>query len=220
LRRETVLCPVEEVPRMEIQLKELIDKIKTEGVAEAEQKANEIDEEARRKASDVVDKAKKEAEGILAEARLEAEQMVNTGQATLKQAGRDLILGLRSSITELFEKVVAQETGKALSGAAFEKMLSGLIAAWRKEGVSDIQVLLSEGDFDKLQKGVLSTLAAEMKKGVEFKPVRDVQAGFRIGTQDGSVFYDFTDQGIAENLSAHLNTKLAALITEDAGGEK
>ena len=80
---------------METQLKELIDKIQTEGVAEAEQKAGEIENEAKHKAADIIDKAKKEAERVLAEARSEAERMEDTGKATLKQSGRDLILGLR-----------------------------------------------------------------------------------------------------------------------------
>lgn len=194
---------------METQLKELIDKIKSEGVAEAEQEADRIVGKAKEQASSMTAKARQEAERIIAEAGAEADKLTEAGRESLKQAGRDLLLGLRSSITSLFEKVVAADARDALSEKELQDIIKELISAWQEKGVEDIQILLSEDDFRKVTDGMFKKLAEEMKKGVEFKPQPDIQAGFKIGTKDGSAYYDFTDEGIAEFLAAGLSPRLA-----------
>lgn len=197
---------------METQLQELIDKIKTEGVAEAEGQSEKIRKEAEQKASDVLDKSRAEAEKIVAAAKAEADRFEQTGKEAMRQAGRDLILNLQSSITKLFETIVERETKTALTEKVLQKIITDLIHAWQEKGQNDIQVLLSEEDLKKMEKGFLKTLSDEMKKGVELKPSPDIQAGFRIGQRNGAVYYDFTDKGIAENLTQYLNPKLAECL--------
>ena len=197
---------------MEAQLKELIDKIKSEGVAEAEEKAKQIEEEAQQQASAVVAEAQKKAEQIVSEAKENAERFEQTGKKALQQAGRDLVLNLKASITGLFESVVTREIKESLTPDALEKMITHIIKAWQKEGIKGIEVLLSPEDLKKLEKGLMNKLSAEMKKGVELKPIPEIQAGFRIGEKDGSAYYDFTDKGIAEHLAQHLSPKLAECL--------
>ncbi len=205
---------------METQLKELIDKIKTEGVAEAEGQAKSITEKAEQEASAILGKAHAEAEKIVADAQAEAGRFQETGKEALKQAGRDLILNLNSSITRLFGTVVESRTKEALTEKVLQKIITDLIHAWQKKGQNDIQVLLSAADLKKLRTGLLKNLSDEMKKGVELKPSPDIQAGFRIGQKDGAVYYDFTDKGIAENLVQYLNPKLAECLKAEKGKKK
>lgn len=200
---------------METQLQELIDKIKTEGVAEAEGQSEKIRKDAEQKASDVLDKSRAEAEKIVAAAKAEADRFEQTGKEAMRQAGRDLILNLQSSITKLFETIVERETKEALTEKVLQKIITDLIHAWQEKGQNDIQVLLSAADLKEMGKGFLKTLSDEMKKGVELKPSPDVQAGFRIGQRNGAVYYDFTDKGIAENLMQYLNPKLAECLKGD-----
>ncbi|MBO7047441.1 MAG: V-type ATP synthase subunit E, partial [Spirochaetia bacterium] len=53
---------------MEVQVKELIDKIKTDGIKSAEDKAAQIIKEAQAKAETILANAKKEASAIVADA--------------------------------------------------------------------------------------------------------------------------------------------------------
>ena len=204
---------------MEVQLKELIDKIKTEGVSEAEQKAKEIKREAEREAADIVAKARKQAEGIVTKAKAKTARFEETGKESVKHAGRDLVLKLRASITALFETIVAREIKASLTDDVLQKIIPKLIEAWQKKGTDDIQVLLSPADLEKVEKGLLEKLSAEVKKGVEFKPSPEIQAGFRIGEKKGEAYYDFTDKGITEHLVEYLNPKLAECIV-GKGDEK
>ena len=43
-----------------------------------------------------------------------------------------------------------------------------------------------------------SELADEVRNGLEIKPTRGVNAGFRLAAKDGSGYFDCTDDAIAE----------------------
>jgi V/A-type H+-transporting ATPase subunit E len=45
-----------------------------------------------------------------------------------------------------------------------------------------------------------------------------VTGGFRIATQDGGVYYDFTVDAVADALSAYVTPRLAETIREAAKG--
>jgi V/A-type H+-transporting ATPase subunit E len=61
-------------------------------------------------------------------------------------------------------------------------------------------------------------LSAELKKGVELKSDRNLAAGFRIANRDGSAYYDFSAESVAELLSAYLNPHLAETLKESVKG--
>lgn len=202
---------------MDAQLQEIIETIKSEGVKNAEARQQEIIENANSKAQSIIEDAKKEAESIVSKAKEEAQKHEASGRAALQQAGRDLILTVRSEIEKLFDKVVHQATGEALTG---EKLADAVIAAlqsWDESKVADLEVLLPEKSLKEIESGLKARLADAMKKGVEIKPAPSVQAGFRVGTKDGSAYYDFSDEGIAEMLSAFVSPRLAELLQNNSG---
>jgi len=47
---------------------------------------------------------------------------------------------------------------------------------------------------------------------VELKSNRKLASGFRISNKEGSVYYDFSSEAVAKQLSAYLNPKLAELL--------
>jgi len=79
-------------------------------------------------------------------------------------------------------------------------------------------LLLSEGDLDKLKSWASGSLANELKKGLELKSDRNLGAGFRIANKDGSAYYDFSAESVAELLSAYLNPHLAEILKTAAQG--
>ncbi|UCF99025.1 MAG: V-type ATP synthase subunit E [Spirochaetaceae bacterium] len=204
---------------MDVQLQELIDKIKLEGIKSAEQESARVLKEAEHKANDIIAAAHKEASGIISSAKEEVHRFEQTAKEAVQQAGRNTILSLRTRITELFDALIAQETKEALSPKVLEEAVVSLIKAWSKEQTSNLQVLLSSSDLKKVEKQLKSRLAAELKKGVELKPFPELRAGFRIAMKDGSAYYNFTDQGIAEILAEYLNPKIAEIVQDAAKKE-
>lgn len=202
---------------MDAQLQEIIETIKNEGVKNAEARQQEIIDNANSKAQSIIEDAKKEAESIVSNAKAEAQKHEASGKAALQQAGRDLVLTVRSEIEKLFDKVVHEATGEALTG---EKLADAIVAAlsnWDESKVGDLQLLLPEKSQKEVEEGLKKRLADAMKQGVEIKPVQSIQAGFRISTKDGSAYYDFSDEGIAEMLSAFVSPRLAELLQQNSG---
>lgn len=203
---------------MDVQLKELIETIKTEGVKEAEDKSAAIISEAEAQAKSILEAARKEAEKIVASGRADAAKFEASGKEAVKQASRDLLLKIQGQIENLFDSLIQKESATAFSGKVLEESIVAVMKGWAEKGSLDLTVLLSDKDFKNLEKTLKDRLSAEMKKGLEIKPFSGVDAGFRIAEKDGGSYYNFTAQGVAEMLSEFLNPRLAELMKE-AGKE-
>ncbi len=201
---------------MDVQLKELIDRIKSEGVQSAEAQASEIVSNAEKRAEDIVADAKKQAEQIVAEAEQEARKREQSGEQALKQAGRDLLLQLRGRIQAIFSEVIDNATKEAYSGEALENAVVTLVAAWAEGKQGDLEVLLPQDQLEKLEKNLRSRLATQLGAGVTIKPSPELEAGFVVSERDGSAYYDFSAEGVAEMLRLHLNSRLGELLSTAA----
>ena len=195
---------------MESQLQSLIDKIRTDGVAEAEKQGKAVIDEAEQKAARLLADAESQAEGILDRAKQDAARTEEAGKKALEQAGRNLVLGLERNITDLFDRVLKAEIAEALTPDVLASLLESVIGKWGPE--SGVVVELSEKDSEALTKGLLAKVQERVKGGVTLKSVETVDAGFSISEKNGSVFYDFTAGGIAEILAEYLNPMLGEIL--------
>ncbi len=200
---------------MDVQLKELIETIKNEGVRSAEGKAAEILASAGAEAARTLETARREADAILSRAREEAARSERSGRDALKQAARDLLLNLKASITRIFDSVVTAEVAAALDGKVLEESIVTLMKGWDGKDLARIDLLLPEEKLGKLESGLRARLAAELAKGVEIKPSAGLKSGFLVSEKNGKAYYSFTAQTIAEVLSEYLNPRLAAILLEE-----
>ncbi|MGR3302713.1 MAG: hypothetical protein ACUZ8I_09460 [Candidatus Scalindua sp.] len=195
-------------------LDDLIQKIKSEGIEEAERKSEEIIKAARLTASEIMNKAGLDAEAITGEAEEEIRKKEVISKMALEQAARDIILSIRTSLTELFDSLIKREYKNVLSGKTLETVLIKLIEGWQKDemGELNIELLLSESDRNALLEGFLSRLNKEIKAGIELKVHPNIEGGFRIGMKGSHVYHDFTDEGIADVLAEYLNPRFYDFI--------
>jgi len=201
---------------MDVQLQEIIDRIHEDGVKSAEERAGRILADAEKNAADRIAKAKKEADALISAAKIEADRAKASGEAALAQAGRDLILSVKNQVTELFQSLIAQEAGEVLTPDRMGTIIAQLVEKWADQG--EVEVLVSEQNIKALETSLSAKLAAKLKSGAVIRPARTIAGGFRIGTGDGSVHYDFTDESVAEILSQFLNPKLAKIMQVSAKG--
>ena len=195
-------------------LNDLIQKIKSEGIEEAEKESEEIIKEARLTVSKILDNARQDAEAIIKKAEEEVRKREGIGKMALEQAARDIILSIRTSLTEIFDSLIKREYQTVLSGKTLETVLIKLIEGWQKDemGELNIELLLSESDRNALLEVFLSKLNEEVKTGIELKAHPNIEGGFRVGVKGGHVYHDFTDEGIAEVLAEYLNTRFYNFI--------
>jgi V/A-type H+-transporting ATPase subunit E len=196
---------------MEIQLQELIDKIKRDGIESASEAASRLKAQAEAEAKRIVEAANREAENIIAKAKSDAERFEKAGVATLEQASRNLVLAFKGEIQSILDKITLRETVAAYSEDTLKAALPDLIKSWADKGDS-LDLILTEAQLAKLESFFREKLAGELKKGLELKPSRSLNAGFRIANKDGSAYYDFSAESVAELLSAYLNPRLAEIL--------
>ena len=201
---------------MDSQLKELIETIKSEGVESAEKQASQIVEQAEERAKQIVSDAENRADEIVRNAEQEAARREQSEKAVVEQAGRDLLLTLEKQVTEMFRSVVTSSTTEAYSQQVLEEAVVKLVSAWAEQQTNDITILLSENDYKQLEQSLRKRLADSLKQGADIKPSGHVHTGFRITEQGGTVYYDFSAQGIAEALSGFLNPRLSEVIKSAA----
>jgi V/A-type H+/Na+-transporting ATPase subunit E len=204
---------------METQLQELIDKIKKDGLENAEQEAEKILADARRKADAIAAEAEEKAKSLRDKAKKEIQQQEHAGRQALTQAARDVIISLKKKITDIFDDILRRETEGAVKGRALEEIISVLVTEWVKKGSADIAVLIGPEDLKAIEANLIKRLQNEIRQGVEIKVSDQLQHGFFISEKDGSAYYNFSAEGIAEIISEYVNPKLAEVMKQAAEGE-
>lgn len=198
---------------MDVQLQELIDKIKKDGVVTAETEAAKIVEASEKKAESIIADAQAKAAEIIKNAKAETERMEKASEEAIIQAGRNMLLSFKDSLIGELDGLIKAETEKAESKEVLTKLIPETVKAWAKNAdASELSVLLSEKDLKILESALTSELKAEVSKGLEIKPDKTLSAGFRIGVKNGAAYYDYSADSLAEMFAAYLNPKVAALL--------
>ncbi len=202
---------------MEIQLQELIEQIKKDGVETAEAEAKAIIEKAKAEAEEIVREAKSRAEDIAAKAKADNERLVKVSEDAIRQAGRNLLISFRESVNSELKAVVSEKVNGAYSPEKLTEIILNATEAWTKKAdAAEITVLLNSDDLAVLESGLLKELNQRMLKGVTLKANDDFSGGFRIAESDGSAYYDYSAESVVEMLSTYLNPRVTALMKEAA----
>ena len=204
---------------MDVQLQELIDKIKKDGVATAEAEAAKRIADAEKKAESIVADAQAKAGEIIKNAKAETERLEKASDEAIVQAGRNMLLSFKDALVAELDGLIQAETAKAETKDVLAKLIPETVKAWAKNSeASELSVLLGEKDLKALESALTGELKAEISKGLEIKLDKTLTAGFRIGVKNGAAFYDYSAESLAEMFGVYLNPKVAALMKEAAKG--
>ncbi len=200
---------------MEIQLQELIDQIKKDGVEAAEDKAELILGAAREEADRIIENAKAEAEKMLKEAKAESERAARSGEEAIRQAGRNVLISFRESIARELNAIINRNVSEVYSSDTFAQLIVKTVEEWtRNSEAENISVLLNSKDLQALEEAVLAALKEKMLGGVTLRANDNFDGGFRIEVKDNSAYYDYSAEAVSDMLSAYLSPKVAALLKE------
>ena len=200
---------------MEIQLQELIEQIKKDGVDAAEAKAADILAAAKAEAEKIVADAKAQADRMIADAKNENAKTVKSGEDAIRQAGRNLLISFRESVTRELKAIVSDNVNAVYSSDAFAKLIVSAVESWMgKPESDDVSVILNSADLAKLEEAVLAELKAKMLGGVTLKANDNFDGGFRIAVNNGAVYYDYSAEAVTDMLSNYLSPRVIALLKE------
>ena len=200
---------------MEIQLQELIDQIKKDGVETAEAQAAAILETAKAEAEKIIADAKTQADKIMSDAKNENERTVKSGEDAIRQAGRNLLISFRESVTKELNAIIGENVSSVYSDNSLSQLIIRIVEGWAsKPDADDLSVILSSDDLAKLEDSLLAELKAKMLTGVTLKANDNVDGGFRIAVNGDGAYYDYSKEAVTDMLSSYLSPKITALLKE------
>ena len=200
---------------MEIQLKEIIDQIKKDGVEAAEAEAQAILNAANEEAEKIILNAKKESERILQDAKKENERMVKSSEDAIRQAARNLLISFRESVARELKAIIRENTDAVYSSDAFAGLIISVVEGWAKNpDAEDVSVILNTQDLERLEKTLLAELKEKTLKGVTLKANDNFDGGFRIVVNNGSAYYDYSEEAVVDMLSNYLSPKVTEILKE------
>lgn len=200
---------------MEIQLQELIDKIKRDGVETAEAEAQAILNSAQTEADKIISDARQQADRILLDAKAENERMVRSSEDAIRQAGRNLLISFRESVTKELEAIVGENVSSVYSSSDLAELIVKTVEVWANNpDAEDMSVLLNSEDLKRLEKELLSALKERMLNGITLKANDNFDGGFRIAVNGGRAYYDYSADAVADMMSSYLSPRVIAILKE------
>ena len=200
---------------MEVQLQELIDQIKKDGVVAAEAEAAAIVSTAKAEAEKIIAEAQQQADKLLANAKLENERLVKSSEDAIRQAGRNLLISFRESVARELTAITGENVAAAYSSGALAQLVIRVVENWANNpNAEDIAVILNSEDLKALEQSILAGLKEKMLQGVTLKANDNFDGGFRISVSGGSAYYDYSAEAVVDMLSNYLSPKVTQLLKE------
>ena len=200
---------------MEVQLQELIEQIKKDGVETAEAEAKAIVEAAKSDAEKIITDAQAQADKILSLAKTETERMTKSSEDAIRQAGRNLLISFRESVSSELKAIIGENVSAVYSSEALTQLIVSIVESWaNKPDAEDISVILNSADLKKLEETLLVALKEKMLKGITLKANDNFDGGFRIAVNNGGAYYDYSAEAVVDMLSNYLSPKVTELLKE------
>ena len=209
-------------------VQELIDRLSQEGVAEGQQRAEQIVAEARATANNIVESARGEANSLLKNAKEDAEQFQAAAEEALRLAARDAVRdfgarihdGLRLRLQELVQhqmkdsevlrRMILAITSKATEGLDDEQLEILLPADSPTE--EEIRKSIDAGNPDALTEYMQGVVGDRIREGARVKLGSRANAGLTVRVVNQNVEIDLTDEAITELLAKHLLPRYRAIM--------
>ncbi len=172
-------------------------------------------ENANQEAISIIEQARQEATVIVEESRSQARKLQENAERAIQQSARDVKLLLREQILALFDGIFKKEVDSTLTPEFLEEMILKLLIEWVKE--DQVEISVSDVDKGKLEDLLFSRIKEDLNGSVNLRVNNTVSKGFRIEFKDESVYYDFTDDTIADALKTLINPGLQAILDRSDG---
>jgi len=190
-------------------LQHLINKIKTEAIDKAKAEEERILSDAREKAAKLVKNAELEAQAKLEKADADSKAYTERSEKTLEQAARDVVLAVGQGVEKAVLGILAENVDKALTSELIQQLLLSLAGSY---GGKSVAVSLSENDAKKLTSFISGEFKKKLGAGVTVQSDSGIFAGFRISYDNGKVSQEWTNEAMADALSAILRPALAKIV--------
>lgn len=211
-------------------VRELIARLRDDGVKAGREKADQVLREAREEAARIVAEAKAEAEELLSKARVKIERDRTACMGSLQMAIRDTELKMEAELKGDFAAHVRRLVSVEMGDREFIKQcilaVSGMATGHMVCEGQPVEILLPKDLFETNDSGtrlthegkermhhlVLGISGDMLREGVELKPSETLKHGIRIRLIGEDLEIDLSAQAISELLLQNLLPRYQAIV--------
>ncbi|HLN54038.1 MAG TPA: hypothetical protein VK212_10050 [Lentimicrobium sp.] len=199
---------------MENKLRELTEKIYSEGIEKAKSDAVVIINDAQKEADIIINKARQEAAEILSKAQDNAKEIKRNTEAEIKMASKQSLSKLKQQISELVAtRVIDNPVKETLKDKEFIGTLIMKIAGGFN---NNLELFLPEVEKNNLEKYFNHRTREELMKGIDIRFDPNIKSGFRISPKDDAFVISFTEEDFANYFKAFMRPKTIQLLFGEA----
>lgn len=193
-------------------LQGLLKRIQEQGISKADQERSEIITAARGEAGKIVAEARNDAENITRQAREEAQNIVERGKIALGQASRDILIHLRNEMVARMTKVIKDNMKEVMTPEFMKKIVTDMVAEYLRADSGaglKLEVMVAPDDLEKMQAMLQGGIGVTFKEQPKVLGSRDIESGLRVSVKDNDVFFDFSDEALAEIICNYAGSRFA-----------
>ena len=192
----------------------LLDKIHNDGIAKAEQEKEAIIAAAKEEAARIVAEAKEQAENLKKSAQTEAQTGQDKANDAIRQAARDAVIALKADLLAKINAVVHSCIGDAMTPEVMKQIILTMAQSYAKDANAgeSLEVLISKQEQEQTQAFLKEQLLKELKANPVIELTTDFNSGLQISFRDSDVYFDFSDDALAEVICRFVGPKLTAVI--------
>ncbi|MBN2724059.1 MAG: hypothetical protein JXR95_08330 [Deltaproteobacteria bacterium] len=198
-------------------LKEVIEKLKKEGIAAGEAEVEKIKQKAEAEVEDIHINAEMKAKTVLDKAENESKKMKEQLNTELERASKAALSTFKSSVEKAFiVPAIDEALASVLSQPQFiEKMVVEMIKGFAQNGFksSDLNIILPEDVREKLGNAFnakIKMMAGGGNINVEFDD--RISFGLKIGPAEKGFVYDLSDEGMKEIFTQFISPKFKSFF--------
>lgn len=192
----------------------LLDKIHQDGIAKAQQEKDAIIAAAKKEAAQIIADAKAQAEDLQKKAQTEAAAGQEKANAAIRQAARDTVIALKTDLLAKLKNVTRSCIAEAMTPEVMKQIILTMAQAYAKDANAgdSLEVLLPKKEQEQAEAFLKAQLLAELKADPVIELTNEFNSGLQISFRDNDVYFDFSDDALAEVLCRFVGPKLTAVI--------
>jgi V/A-type H+-transporting ATPase subunit E len=194
-------------------LQSLLDRIQKDGVDKAQAEARQIVESAKAQAVRLLAEAQAQASQIRKTAEEQAAQTQERSISALRQAARDVVLGLQETLAETLQRLAVRKIESALTTETLQALLVEVVRAYfHSPNPQPIELLVPAAQQQQLTAYFMAQFHDALAQGLTLQGDRSLLAGFKVSIVANHVEHDFTPVALAEAFSRLLRPQLGEIV--------
>ena len=193
----------------------LLEKIHKDGIAKAQQEKEAMLSEAKKEAARLVAEAKTQADELIRKAQAETQAAQEKANEAIRQAVRDAVIALKADLLAKLNTVAHSCVSETVNPEVMKQIVLKMADAYGKEGhdaTGSLEILLPKKEQEQAEAYLKAQLLAELKANPAIHLTNEFNAGLQISFRGEDVYFDFSDDALAEVLCRFVGPKLTAVI--------